>query len=298
MKTGQDHPARQADRTDGAHGAAHRPPGLRWWREILYTLVFYGIYTAVRDTQGSAGGGATVALAPTCAPRAASDAHGAISAGAAARSATIAFHHALDVIRIERDLFIFHERAIQHAFIGDIRFYQFWDVWYGTAHFAATAAVAVWLFRRQPDRYPFWRNTLAFTTALALVGFALFPLMPPRLLPAGFGFVDTLRCYGGSWSFDSGAVQKISNQFAAMPSLHTAWSAWCASAVLPSCRHWWSRALAIAYPLATLFCILVTANHFFVDAAGGLVVVGLGAVIASPITRMTYRPRPASIQPE
>ena len=79
---------------------------------------------------------------------------------------------------------------------------------------------------------------LGATTALAILGFSLFPLMPPRLLDAGdlyggarleaeqgiepYGFVDTLEVYGGPWSFDSGAMQKVSNQYAAMPSLHIA----------------------------------------------------------------------------
>ena len=128
---------------------------------------------------------------------------------------------------------------------------------------------------------------LGATTALAIVGFSLFPLMPPRLLDAGglyggarleaeqgiepFGFVDTLEANGGPWSFDSGAMQKVSNQYAAMPSLHIAWSTWCALVMWQLTRRRWARALIVAYPLMTLFGIVVTANHFFLDAVGGLV---------------------------
>ena len=42
----------------------------------------------------------------------------------------------------------------------------------------------IYLYRKWSDDYPLWRNTLAVATGLALIGFALFPLMPPRLLPA------------------------------------------------------------------------------------------------------------------
>jgi len=133
------------------------------------------------------------------------------------------------------------------------------------------------------------------TTALAIIGFSLFPLMPPRLLDshelyggarleveqhAGpFGFVDTLEDYGGPWSFDSGAMQRVSNQYAAMPSLHIAWSTWCVLVMWQLTRKRWARVLIVLYPVMTLFGIVVTANHYFLDAAGGLLTLGVGYLI-------------------
>jgi len=257
-----------------ADPAIVRPPTLRWWREVLYILTFYGLYTVVRNTQGSAGRGFT------------------------SKGSQTAYHHATAVIRVERDLWIFHEHRIQDLFRGWSHFFQFWNVYYGTAHFVITIIAVIWLFHRQPGRYPYWRNVLAITTGLALLGFALFPLMPPRLLdPAGghYGFVDTLAHYGGSWSFDSGAMQKISNQYAAMPSLHFGWSAWCCLVFLPACRHWWSKALAVAYPVLTLFAIVVTANHYVLDAAGGAVVLGVAMILARPVTDWMVRRHPAAL---
>ncbi|HZQ29134.1 MAG TPA: phosphatase PAP2 family protein [Acidimicrobiales bacterium] len=230
-------------------------PRLRWWRELVYIAGFYAVYTAVRNTQGSA----TV-------------------------SAERAFHNARRVIRVERVFGIYHEHQIQHVFLGHRLFLQFWDVFYGTAHFVVTAGALIFMFRAMKGRYPLWRNTLACTTALALVGFALYPLMPPRLLPTHYGFVDTLRVYGGLWSFDSGAMQKISNQYAAMPSLHFAWSSWCAFVLYPATRRWWTKALVVAYPFITLFAIVVTANHYVLDAVGGAVVLGLGYLLGRAIT--------------
>lgn len=234
---------------------------LRWWREVVYIAAFYAVYTIIRDTQGSAGRGAT---APS----------------------TTAYRHARQVIRLEQRTWLYHEHAVQHFFAGSPHlFFQVWDSYYGSAHFAVTAGVVIYLFVRQPGRYAYWRNTLALVTALALVGFALYPLMPPRLLPhPPYDFVDTLRVYGGSWSFDSGTMQNISNQFAAMPSLHIGWSTWCTWALWPSLRHWWSKALAVLYPLATLFCIVLTANHYVLDAVGGLVVLGAAGALSGPVT--------------
>ncbi len=247
----------QSVRADQAGGDA---PRLRFWRELFYVVVFYGIYTIIRDTQGS---------------------H-AVSAGRALANAK-------QVVRVERSVGIFHEQAVQHAFASQHLFLRCWGVFYGSAHFVVTAVALIWLFRRMPERYPLWRNTLAITTALALIGFATYPLMPPRLLPAGYQFVDTLKTVGGLWSFDSGAMQKVSNQYAAMPSLHFAWSSWCAFVLWPGMRRWWSRALALAYPFLTLFAIVVTANHFFLDAAAGALVLAIGFLVAGQVTRWLAR---------
>jgi prepilin signal peptidase PulO-like enzyme (type II secretory pathway) len=120
--------------------------------------------------------------------------------------------------------------------------------------------------------------------------------MPPRLLDQAialhptvhYGFVDTLARYGGSWSFDSGAMQKVSNQYAAMPSLHFAWSTFCLLVFYPACKRVWTKTLAVLYPTATLFAIVVTANHFLLDAVGGAVVLTAGIVLARPLTSWMY----------
>jgi membrane-associated phospholipid phosphatase len=141
------------------------------------------------------------------------------------------------------------------------------------------------LFFRFPSHYRLWRNTLAFTTGLALIGFYFFPLLPPRLLPPQYHFVDTLRTIGGLWNFSSGAVNDVSNQYASMPSLHTAWSAWCALVVISMVKPWWGK-LALLYPAVTIFCIVVTANHYFSDAIAGLALLGVSYLLGLLVTRV------------
>jgi len=254
--------------TDTSVGRAGLPaikPKLRWWREIGYIIAFYLLYSLVRNK------------------------------GVDADRQVQAFHHALSVIRVERLVGLYHEESIQELFLSQRWFIRFWNIYYGSFHFIVTAVALVWCFRRRPDRYPRWRNTLACTTALALIGFAFFPLMPPRLLPAHYGFVDTLAKVGGLWSFDSGAMKAVSNQYAAMPSLHFGWSAWCALVLWPAAGdRRWAKALLVAYPIATLFAIIVTANHFWLDAAGGALALAAGAVIATALTaRLDRRSRAA-----
>ena len=219
--------------------------------------------------------------------------------GVATDSRAEAFANAERVIRVERLLGSFHEESVQDWFLPWRWFISFWNVFYGTAHFVVTTLALVYLFRRLTRRYPLWRNTLACTTALALFGYAAFPLMPPRLLPASYGFVDTLREVGGLWSFDSGAVAKVSNQYAAMPSLHFAWSAWSALVLTPALRRQWARALMAAYPFLTLFAIVVTGNHYWLDAAGGAAVLGAGFLLGRALTRALDRrlPVPAPTRP-
>lgn len=256
--------APDAEEAARAERAAFSRRHLRWWRELLYVAVFYFVYSWIRNKFGSASVDTELAL-----------------------------RHAEQMIDLERAIGLFHEESIQEAFLGNRAFIQFWNLFYGTFHFVITAFVMVYLFVRRPDRYPPWRNTLAFTTALALVGFALYPLMPPRLLdvcgPYGgcqsYGFVDTLVDYGGLWSFQSGAIAEVSNQFAAMPSLHFGWSMWCCLALYPVLRNRLGKGLIAAYPWLTLFAIIVTGNHYWIDAVGGALILTVGYLLARPFTR-------------
>lgn len=238
-----------------ARVGADQATRLRWWKEVLFVLGFYLVYSVIRNR------------------------------GVQTDSVEVAFENAREIIRIERAMGTYHEETIQDWFLGARWFIWLWNVFYGTAHFLVTAGVLVWLFRRFPERYRVWRTTLACTTALALIGYAFYPLMPPRLLPASYGYVDTLVEVGGLWSFDSGTVKSISNQYAAMPSMHFGWSAWCALALLPTVRSPGRRALVIAYPVATLFAIVVTANHFWIDAVGGAVALAAGYGLARIVLR-------------
>jgi hypothetical protein len=236
-----------------------------WWVEILAALAFYLLYSAIRNIH-----------------------HG---------NATEAFQHARELIDVQRALGIYVEESIQAWALGVRPLILFANYFYGSLHFIATGGVMIYLFRRWTDDYPLWRNTLAVATGLALIGFALFPLMPPRLLPehcdgppvlscqGQYDYEDTLAKDPAFWSFNSGAVNQISNQYAAMPSVHCAWALWCASALIPRLRRRWAKVLAGLYPVATVTSIVVSANHYVLDAVAGFAVLGIGYVAARILTR-------------
>ena len=106
----------------------------------------------------------------------------------------------------------------------------------------------------------------------------------------------TLDVYGSLWSFDSGAMHKISNQYAAMPSLHFGWSGWCALVLITTLPRNWMKALAVLYPFATTFSIVVTANHYWLDAVGGAMALtigyGLGVIVTNVLARRRRVLRP------
>lgn len=229
---------------------------LYWWVEILAILGFYLVYSAIRNANGT--------------------------------HPLHALHDARDIISLEHNLGIFHEATIQRWAMHSKALIVTANYLYGSLHFIVTIWVAVWLFRTHSDDYPRFRNTLAITTALALIGFTIFPLMPPRLLAGSglhIGFVDTLQRYPTFWSFDSGPAARVSNQYAAMPSVHIAWSTWCALALVPRMTTLPRKILAASYPALTLVVIVITANHYVIDAAGGLVILGIGWVLGNRFTR-------------
>ena len=194
-----------------------------------------------------------------------------------------AIRHAQWVISFEKSLHIYTERAIQSAFLDARWFIKILNVYYGTLHFIVTIGVLVWLFFKHQDKYRLWRNTLGVTTAMALIGFATYPLQPPRMIA---GFHDTLEEVGGLWSFQSPTAKALANQYAAMPSLHFGWSLWCGLALFFVSRNKWVRTIAFIYPLVTVFDIIVTANHFWLDALAGAALVGIASAVVRGMNRI------------
>ena len=229
--------------TTSAHSARGTTGRPRLYREILLIVVCYSAYSLVRDF-----------VPPN-------------------HSAAIARGH--EVLGFERLLHLNIELPINHLFAIDRVLGVAANYYYESLHFILTIGVLVWLYLRHPDRYVFHRRLIFATTVLALVGFWLFPLAPPRMLP---GFTDTVLTYhtGGLYESGTSPIASMSNQYAAMPSLHTGWALWCALAIRDVVRTRWVKIAAVCYPLMTVFVILGTANHYVLDAIGGVVTLGTG----------------------
>ncbi|HEX3751285.1 MAG TPA: phosphatase PAP2 family protein [Streptosporangiaceae bacterium] len=181
----------------------------------------------------------------------------------------VAASHALLIVAAERTLGIFHEQAVQAVFIHNDTITDAFNAYYGGTHFLIPAFVLVFLLFRHPGHYGRARTALAVMTGAAFVVFWLFPVAPPRLLPARFGILDMLTTPDGSGHFETSLINTAGDRYASMPSLHVAWAVWCALALYPVVRSWILRALIVAYPLMTTLVVVATGNHFFLDAVAG-----------------------------
>ena len=89
--------------------------------------------------------------------------------------------HTADIVALERHLNLFVERDIQDLASSLPGVPALLGFLYVALHFAGTAAALTWVHRRRPHAFPFLRTTLIVSTALALVGYVLYPAAPPRL---------------------------------------------------------------------------------------------------------------------
>ncbi|MGW2383896.1 phosphatase PAP2 family protein [Streptomyces sp. NPDC001658] len=191
-----------------------------------------------------------------------------------------AFRNAHRVWDWERTLHLPSEGSVQSLLLHGDTLVHLANTYYATVHFPATVAFLVWLYLRRPAHYMWARRVLAVVTATALVVHLVFPLAPPRMLAAA-GLVDTARVYGPS-VYGPPQTDHLSNQFAAMPSLHFGWALMVAIGLIVATRSRW-RWLWLLHPLLTLLVIVGTANHYWLDAIVAAAVLGLAlAVIHLP----------------
>lgn len=231
-----------------------RPP--RWWQELAFIGVSYGVYGALRNHFGN--------------PE-------PVDCGAPVLTEfqALACDRAYDILAVERALKIDVEHALNRIAVGTEWFAVFSNYFYALAHFTVTIGVLVWLYRRHPLQYRPMRTALYVTNTVALLGYWLYALAPPRFMPDE-GYVDTVRVFGTWGSYASGDLSHASNQFAAMPSMHVGWALWSGLAVFWLTRRTWLRWAGIAYPVVVLVVIMATANHFILDAVGGALALALG----------------------
>ena len=180
---------------------------------------------------------------------------------------------------VEHSLGLAVEQSVNHAMNSVTWLIVSMNYYYATLHFVVTIGVLVWLCRRHPGRYASARLVLFATTGVALVGYYLYPLAPPRLMN-GHAFIDTVLVHHTWGSMASGNLKNMSNQYAAMPSMHIGWSLWCGLIIFGLAATPWAKILGLLYPTLTLVVIVATANHFWLDAVGGMLCLAFGFALS------------------
>ncbi|GKQ34176.1 membrane protein [Streptomyces sp. A012304] len=197
-------------------------------------------------------------------------------------------NHGQEILDLERALRIDIELAVNHWVVGVDWLRDFFDFYYKSFHFAVPLSVLALLYWRRPVDYRWARSSLGFATLLALVGFWLYPLAPPRLMP-NLGIIDTVHGVQDFSKPDYGTLTALTNQYAAMPSLHFGWSLWCGMVIAIVAPKLWMKALGLLHPLFTASAIVATGNHWILDAVGGAAVVlagfGLTYLLQGPRAR-------------
>ena len=200
----------------------------------------------------------------------------------------VAFAHAESVIDLERSLGTFFEPGFQGALLNHLPWLvDFANFMYLNSHFVITTGFLAWLYLFRNDNFYFVRNMFMVAMLVALVGYTVYPTAPPRLFP-GEGFTDTIASFTGV-AQDSKTASLLVNQYAAIPSMHIAFSLMVGMSAAALSRHVLARTLWRMYPFVVFFVIVATGNHFWIDAAAGALV----ACIALFSARYLARLRPA-----
>ncbi|MER5294356.1 phosphatase PAP2 family protein [Streptomyces pharetrae] len=231
---------------------------LRWWTELPLIVMVYACYSAGRLL-----------------------ARGDVST---------AVDHGLAILRVEKALHLNAEHPLNRLFTREAWIGVPADFWYASLHYLVTPAILIWIFRSRAVHYRAARTWLMTSTFIGLIGFTLLPTCPPRLLSAGYGFVDTMAQYSsyGWWGGEASAPRGLggmTNQYAAMPSLHVGWSLWCGVMLWRYGGTRLAKVAAVVYPLVTTIVVMGTANHYFLDAVAGAAVMGAGLLLAPLVMR-------------
>jgi PAP2 superfamily len=233
------------------------PKGL--WDAGLQFLLFFAAYNAYQLVRGMADG-----------------------------QKEVAFTNADRLIDIERSTGTFFEPGLQQSLLDQRWLIDAANFMYMNSHFVITTGFLAWLYLFRNDHFYFVRNMFMVAMGLALVIYAAYPTAPPRLIPEE-GFADTIAVFTGVTQDDK-TVSLLVNQYAAVPSMHIAFSLMIAVPAAALAQYRAVRTAWSLYPLLVFFVIVVTGNHFWLDAAAGAAVASVAAVAARALARL----RPAA----
>ncbi|MHB8241211.1 MAG: phosphatase PAP2 family protein [Solirubrobacteraceae bacterium] len=200
-------------------------------------------------------------------------------------NANAAFAHARDLISLERGMHLFVEPSIQ-AWASGSHVLMVGASWlYVNAQTSVTIGALLYLYMRHNRNFYFVRNMFMIAMAIALVGYTIFPTAPPRFMPE-WGFIDSVSDFTGVHvSHQSTMATALFNPYAAVPSMHVAFAlmiGWPLARLSPRRI---VKVLWMLYPLLMAFVIVVTANHFIVDALLGAFTAGASAYGATWLAR-------------
>src|SRR3954466_11453441 len=191
-----------------------------------------------------------------------------------------AFEHARDIVSLERSLHVFVEPSLQSwaihsGWISDVGSWM-----YLNTHFVVTTCTLAYIYLFRNEHYYFVRNMFIVAMLLALVGYVVYPTAPPRMLPE-LGFVDSVADFTGVSS--DASVNALFNPYAAVPSMHVGFALMLALPMLRMAKWRWAKVLWTLYAPVVTLVVIVTGNHWVLDAVSGAAVAAVSALAAQTI---------------
>ena len=206
-----------------------------------------------------------------------------ISRGSIGAKESTALQNARTIIDAERALGIYVELDIQSLFLKSYFLTHLANILYTICYYPTILVFLIWAYWRHRPKYKFIRTVVVISAILASISFALYPTAPPRFFDGGgaaedLGFIDTIAVY---WNVNESTDQAFYNPYAAMPSLHFAWTVLIGIAVVWMTRSRFGRTLAVLLPIGMFVGITATANHFILDAVASVILIGLAFGLAT-----------------
>jgi membrane-associated phospholipid phosphatase len=211
----------------------------------------------------------------------------AIVAGNALAPGYKPFGDATKIINFERLLHVFVEPSIQAWTLKAHWLTVIANFTYLNAHYLVTMGALVFIYFRRNGSFYFVRNMFMIAMAIALVGYALYPTAPPRLLPE-WGFTDTIQQFTGI-TVERGAGSALLNLYAAVPSMHVCFALMVGIPMSLLVKRRSARVAWRLYPVLITFVVVATGNHYLIDVFLGALTAALSAMLAD---RVLARARP------
>src|SRR4051794_11387259 len=204
-------------------------------------------------------------------------------------------HRGVQIWHLQRRMHLPSELTMERFVLHHRWLAEAATVFYDTVHVPALIGFLIWLYVRHKPVYPRWRNVLAITTAFCLF-IRFIRVAPPRLLP-GLGFEDVSYILHKSVYGAPGAG--VSDQYAAMPSIHIAWASIVCFGIWEAAPKRW-RWIGPVHLTLTFLAVTATANHWWLDGFVAMALMGIAMLIDTGARRAAarWRERPQAVERE
>src|ERR1700727_171681 len=189
--------------------------------------------------------------------------------------------NAYKVINLERTLHVFVEPSIQAWAINNRWLMDIADSTYLNAHYVVTLGALVWIYLKRNESFYFVRNMFMVAMAFALIGYALYPTAPPRLMPA-WGFTDSIQQFTGI-TVEHGPWSALLNLYAAIPSMHVCFALMIGWPMARLVKNSLAMIAWALYPLFITFVVIATGNHYLTDVVLGALTALASALLAKQL---------------